>query len=140
MVKLATLRILATYSVQQLLLCVWWWCGGQGMQRGGGWERATEAHPLQRVLLHNVEELAQVERLPLLRRVRAGQHGGEVLDGGGQVAGVARLLAQHVVQVLLDEGPLPALVHAQHLPAYGGGAELRATPQRAEGTAACVSE
>ena len=100
-------------------------------QAVGAWH-GTRPHPFSGGLLHGVQELAQVEGLPVLGRVPARQHGGEVGDGGVQVARVAALLAQHVVQVLLDERPLPPAVHPQHLPAARGGRHRSAKADQGE--------
>jgi len=77
--------------------------------------RAT--HPRRGGGGHRVQELAHVGGLPGVGRARAGEHGRVVAQRAGRVARLAPPLAQHAVQVLLDECPLPARVQAQHLPA-----------------------
>lgn len=97
------------------------WCGGRVLTGlwvpAGGTLQACSmqgwaAHPGSPGLLHSVQKLLQVVPLETFAVVRAGQVRHEVPGSLVQLpASFPQLLAQHIVQVLLNVGPVAAIVH-----------------------------
>lgn len=84
-----------------------------------------EAHLCIGCSTDSIQELLKVPALQGWCSLRAGQNGHEVGNGLLQVASFPEAAAQRVMNVLLNEAPILALVHAQCLPAFAASLRLQ---------------